>query len=357
MTLTPLVRPVLGAASILLVLALARPPVREAGSGAASDARANAATALGAVGAGAIGRAHPAAPSVFAWVADHDGDRVALLDEDLIEVVAADLACPTRVEARRDGAAWVVSSKGCGLTGRRDLWLVRPNGAAARRLSTGPVRDLASLDGGDALVLEGDWASAPTRVVRVTAQGAAREVASASDATCVAGSGDRLLLGTRAGACLVFDADVVLGPVLARRDLGVELSAVAPAAGGGWWVLGGASGSRLWRLGPDLSTRFVRDLGGTVELLASAPEHAGAQRAFLPRSSSNWVAVVGEDGRAPFDLDLTGIGTAGRGDGLEDGGVLFTLGGALVRVDGRGDVALLQGGFDWLTDASAVPRP
>jgi|GEM_PF-5980163 len=347
MQTTNLARPFFGLLSIALLVVLARHPAVRA------DRLAPGAAALGAAPAAAS--APPA--SALAWVADHDADRVALLDDGLVELAAADVPCPVRVAARRDGAAWVVAPKGCGAGGRHDLVLVRPGGGVARLVSADPVRDLASLDGGDALLLEGAWSASSTRLVRVAADGTARELLAWHDASAVAGAGDRVLVGTVAGTCLVLDANAVLGPVLARRGLGVEISAVAPAPGGEWWVLGGASGTRLWRLGPDLAVRFVRDLGGTLEELAATPLASAHDRAYMPRTGPTWVVAIDGDGRAPFGVDLAGVGTPLRGDGLLDGGALFALGGALVRIDRRGRVAAVQGGFDWLLDASAVPRP
>lgn len=361
------VRPFFGLVSIALLVALVRAPVHGAtggdgrGGGRGGDHGADHGASVEGVGAAtsrAIAMPSPVAPAdALAWVADHDADRVVLLDEDLVERAAVDVPCPVRVQARRDGAAWVVAPKGCGLGGRHDLCLVRASGGVARLLSADPVRDLACLDGGDALVLEGSWSASSTRLLRVTATGSAREVAVWSDASAVAGAGDRVLIGTVSGTCLVFDASAVHGPVLARRGLGVEISDLAPAPGGEWWVLGGASGTRLWRLRADLSVRFVRDLGGTLVELAATPLEAVLDRVFLPRSGIPWALAIDGDGRAPFDVDLTGVGTPIRGDGLADGGALLVLGGALVRVDRRGQVAAVQGGFDWSLDASAVPRP
>lgn len=301
--------------------------------------------------------AKSAPPAALAWLADRDADRVSLIDEDLVEMVGVGLPGPERVAARRDGAAWVVAGRGTIVAEREDLWLVHSDGSSAKLAALGPVRDLACLNERDALVVEGAWTQALVRVLRLDRHGAVRQLCVWPAGSAVAGAGDRVLLGTQSGACVLFDANAVHGPVLARVGLGVEVSDVAPAAGGGWWVVGGASGTRLWKLDGNLKIVVERDLGGTIDGLAATPSGAAVERLWLPRAGQPWLLAVGADGRTELDVDLTSVGPVLRGDGLPDAGALFAAGGFVLRVDVRGRLAATQGGFDWLVDAAGVPRP
>ncbi|QDU85535.1 hypothetical protein Pla163_26670 [Planctomycetes bacterium Pla163] len=294
----------------------------------------------------------------LAWVCDLGADRAVLLDEDLLERASVTVPCPGRIRARADATAWVVLSRSCGPTGRHDLALVRPAGAVGRLAALGPVRDLECLDGADALVVEGDWTQATARVLRVHEDGAVRQLAVWNGAVAVAGSRDRVFVGTLSGDGLLLDAGVVNGLPLARVALGKEISDVAPAVGGGWWVLSAAGGARLWRLDEQLGVVIERDLGGTIEDLAPSSTGSGAnERLWMPRSGEPWLVAVDGDGRVVHDVDVTRIGPFRRGDGLADGGALFVASGSVLRVGPGGAAVSAQGGFDGLQDVSVVPRP
>lgn len=300
----------------------------------------------------------PSFIDALAWVCDLGGDRAVLLDQDLLERASVAVPCPVRIRARADVSAWVVLSRTCGPLGRHDLALVRPTGAVGRMAAIGPVRDLECLDGGDALVVEGDWTQTTTRVLRAHRDGAVRQLAVWNGAVAVAGTGDRVFVGTMSGEGLLFDAGVVNGSPLARVALGAEISDVAPAEGGGWWVLSAASGSRLWRVDEHLNVVFERNLGGTIEDLAPTRVGAGADELlWMPRGSEPWLLVVDGNGRTVHDVDVTRIGPFRRGDGLADGGALFVASGSVLRVGAGGALIAAQGGFHGLQDVSVVPRP
>jgi len=309
---------------------------------------------VGAVAVSAAGpRVAAAAPlRPFAWIADRDADQLVAVDDALVPIAAVAAPCPVRVRARRDGTAWCVLPRTCGITGRHDLARARASGALGRVLALAPVRDLECLDGEDALVLEGDWSDLLTRVLRVDEHGATRQITSWPGGTAVAGQARRVLLGTAGGDVLLFDADATNGAPLARTALGGEVGDIAPAADGGWWVLDVTGGSTLWRLDRDLAVLWQRALGGTVLDLAG---DAARELAWLPRASDPWVLALGEGGRTLHDIDLSAFGDVDRGDVLPDGGCLLAAPAFVLRLAPGGSAALTQGGFDRILDLSLTP--
>jgi hypothetical protein len=309
---------------------------------------------IGAVVASAAGpRVNAAAPvRPFAWIADRDADLLVAVDETLVPIATVAAPCPVRVRARRDGTAWCVLPRTCGVTGRHDLARARVSGALGRVLALAPVRDLECLDGEDALALEGDWSDLATRLLRVDEHGAARQIATWPGGTAVAGTARRVLLGTDGGEVVLFDSDATNGPPLARAALGGEVGDIAPAPEGGWWVLDVTGGSTLWRLDRDLRVLWHRALGGTVLDLAG---DAQRELAWLPRASDPWVLAVGEGGRTTHDLDLSAFGDLDRGDVLPDGGCLLAAAAFVLRLAPGGSATLTQGGFDRILDLSLTP--
>lgn len=288
----------------------------------------------------------------FVWVADRDADRLFALDETLVAVGSVDAPCPARVRARSDGSAWCILPRTCGIDGRHDLAQARMGGALGRVLALDPVRDLECLAGEDALVVEGDWASANTRVLRVDASGAARQIAVWPELVAVAGAGDFVLVGTTGGDVLAFDAGVVGGAPLARTSVGGEVGDLAPAPDGGWWVLVVSGGGEVVRLGARLDVRWRAPLGGVVLDLAAVP---GEERVWLPHDGAPWIDALGEGGVLEHEIDLARLGDVQRGDGAPGGGCVVAGTGFVLRIARDGAALVAQGGFDRVFDLSLTP--
>jgi len=294
-----------------------------------------------------------AAAMPFVWVADRDADRLVALDETLVAVGSVDAPCPTRVRARSDGSAWCVLPRTCGIDGRHDLARARATGTLGRVLALDPVRDLECLNGEDALVVEGDWASANTRVLRVDASGAARQIAVWPQVLAVAGRGDVVLVGTVDGDVLLFDARLVGGAPLARTALGGEVGDIAPAPDGGWWVLDVTGGGELVRLGARLDVLWREPLGALVLDLAAVPNE---ERVWLPHEAEPWLVALGDGGDVVHELDLVRLGDVQRGDGVRGGGCVVAGIGYVLRMARNGTALLTQGGFDRVADVSVTPH-
>ena len=303
--------------------------------------------------AGAAPRSATAVAQPFVWVADRDADRLVALDETLVAVGSVDAPCPSRVRARSDGTAWCVLPRTCGIDGRHDLARARATGALGRVLALDPVRDLECLDGEDALVVEGDWASANTRVLRVDASGTARQIAVWPQVLAVAGRGDFVLVGTADGDVLLFDARLAGAAPLARAALGGEVGDIAPAPDGGWWVLDVTGGGELVRLGERLDVRWREPLGAVVLDLAAVPNE---ERVWLPYDAEPLLVALGDDGDVVHQLDLVHLGDVQRGDGVRGGGCVVAGTGYVLRIARNGTMLLTQGGFDRVADVSVTPH-
>jgi hypothetical protein len=304
---------------------------------------------------------HEAGP-VAVWVADRDGHELVGLDAELFVAARRPLRFPVEVEARADGGIWVLSApRGGPLTPHR-LSRFDSRGFVRRTAEVEVVLDLTTLDGGDALVVEGasavprnpGAAAPPTRrVLRVADDGSAGGVAEAIGARCVAGRGDRALVGTERGWALLFDLKRTGGPppgALVRRWCGGELVDVAPGPRAGtWWALDGrASGEgRVLLLDRSLRTVWEAPLGFEAQHLAPV---AGEERVWVAAAAEGRARRFGPGGAvevASADVAMRG---ALRGVALPSGGLLLVSPGAVMRVDGSGQRLPGQGGFAFLVD-------
>ena len=280
------------------------------------------------------------------WVSDRDGQALIGLDRHLLVAARVDIPGPTEVEACDDGGLWAVSAREGDPLGAYDLLRLAPDGKLADPIEVGVVIDLAAVAGGDALVVERNE-DGSTRVRRFAADGRASPVAELPDASCASGARDRVIVGTASGAVLAFG-----GGTPRHAQLGGSICDVAPGPSArGWWALdrGRSGASRLMLLDEEL--RMLWTLQCELE---------GGQLAPVPNQERVW--IVGASRPLAFRFGPGGVPELasgplpqvglGRAAALDDGGLLVTSPGALLRLDARGRIATGQGGFDFLTDVA-----
>jgi len=298
------------------------------------------------------GARRPAAMPAF-WVSDRGAHEVVGLDRDLVPVRRFALASPVEVEPAQ-GGLWVLSARESGPLGPHDLFRVDYRGTPLARAAFEAVVDLATLDGGDALLVEWRVAGArEDRALRVGPTGEVRELASGLGFSCVAGRGPRVVVGTESGEVLAFPADGS-GSLLAQRFLGVQITDLAPSPHPGtWWALEAGGGSRLFLLDDDLETSW--EVATFLRALHLVPvlRGRGTGGVWLADSTEPLVRRYGLEGELEIergDLPLSGLD---RGLALASGGVLFCAPGALVHVGPDGSLQPGQGGFRFLVDVTA----
>ncbi len=307
---------------------------------------------------GALGERFPAPARpgpVAVWVADRDGHEVAGLDQDLFVALRVPVRYPIDVESRADGGLWLVSApEGNPLTPHR-LGRLDRSGCLRAEASLGTFLDLATLDGGDALVVDRDG-SGRTRLRRVDADGGATQIAPTTGARCVAGADGRVLVGTDNGWLLLFDlAQPQLGAVQ-RRWCGGTVSDVAVGPSGGWWILttGGPGGGRVLRTDAELRAVWEAPSGLQAVRLAPVPDD---ERVWLVDTRGPRARLLGARGRV--DVPAAALAHAGleRAAATPDGGLVLVSPGAVLRLDARGARQPGQGGFAFLVDVTRGLAP
>jgi hypothetical protein len=279
------------------------------------------------------------------WVADRDADAVIGLDAELFVSRRFELESPVELAVRSDRSVWALSARDGHPLGAHDLVLHSADGRREAVATFGPVFDLDLL-GDDALVVE--HSGEHGRVVRVGAARPATNLLELPTATCAAGAGERLLVGTTDGEVWLVDATTLPVTVVAKRAVGGPLGdvAVGPTPGS-WWTLGLGGAGRLCLLDPDLTPRWMVAPG--VHALHLAPVR-GAERVWLADTTEPFARRFGAHGA--IELDVADLPLAGldRAVALADGGLLLAAPGAVLRLDADGAVAPGQGGFDFLVD-------
>ncbi|HVS12144.1 MAG TPA: hypothetical protein VMS76_19945 [Planctomycetota bacterium] len=286
----------------------------------------------------------PGPPEV--WVSDRDGQALIGLDRHLLVAARVAVPWPTEVEPCDGGGVWAASAREGDPLGAYDLLRVSPDGRLAEPIEVGVVIDLAAIAGGDALVVERNE-DGSTRVRRFAADGRASPVAELPDASCASGARDRVIVGTASGAVLAFG-----GGAPRHAQLGGSICDVAPGPSSReWWALdrGRAGASRLFLLDEELRTLWSLQCELEGGQLAPVPSQ---ERVWLVDAARPFAFRFGPGGvpeLACGPLPQVGLGRAAA---LDDGSLLVTSPGALLRLDARGRIAPGQGGFDFLTDVA-----
>lgn len=297
------------------------------------------------------------ASAALLWVADRDASALVALDRELFEARRVPCAWPVAVGARADGGAWVVSAVDGYPRGAHELGCLGAGGEALGRWPLAAVVAFA-VSGDDALVVEGETAS-ERRVSRVNLARGPELLAPIADASAVAGTGKRVLVGTARGELWLFDVDA--RAVVGAREVAGEVAAIesgALADGGdsgeraaalGWWVLERQESLRLHALGPDLEPRWSRVLGADDAHLAPL----GDGRVWVVDGADPVARRFAADGAQELEIELP-LGTARGAVARPDGGVWIGVPGAVLAVDAAGALAPGQGGFEFVADLARI---
>jgi len=289
---------------------------------------------------------------VAVWVADRDGHQVVGLDARAFVALRVPIRFPVDLEPRADGGLWVVSAPaGHPLTPHR-LGRLDRAGCLRAAAELGTFLDLATLDGGDALVVDRDG-TGRARLRRVRADGADEVLAYPAQARCTAGAGGRVLVGTDRGWLVLFDLERPRAGAVRRRWGGGTVEDVAPAPEGGWWVLTTNAAAprerRVLRLDDELRTLREVPLGARNVRLAPVP---GAERVWLVDLERPLAWLLGPHGRVQVgEVALAHAGLE-RAAATRDGGLFVVAPGAVMRLDARGRRRPGQGGFEFLVDVA-----
>lgn len=295
------------------------------------------------------------AARVACWATDRDAGALVALDRDLLELRRVGLDRPVELGLRSDRGLWVASAGPGGPVGPHELRRLTGEGVREQELAIGALLDLEVVDGQDALLVE--LASGPgRRVLRVPSAGLAVEVERSPDAFCAAGRRAELLIGGESGSLRLYREP---SPVpVAQRDFGGVVSDLAPGPDdGSWFVLdshGGPNARRLALLERDLSSRWERAAGIAALHLVPVP---GAERVWLSDPSGAVARRFGPGGALELSYVPLALVGADRGAARPDGSVVFAAPGALLELDSSGQPRPGQGGFDFLSDVEALPRP
>ncbi len=307
-----------------------------------------------AVGALAHWKSSPPAGGAVFWACDRDAGRLVGLDQDLFETTSLQARAPLFVEACRAGGVWFSDAIEATPLSVQRLQRLSAQGEVVFGVDVGPLLDLATIDGGDAVAIElAPWGAA--RVLQVTQAGEFLDLFSHPQAVCVAGKGARIALGTSDGSLVLLEAGVRGQSALSEVALQGSLVDIAPSDDG-WWVLdasGGVSGSRLLRLDERLQTLW--QVFTSTAALSLVCDRA-RERVWLADTSQSSLRRFGPSGL--LELALVELPASGldRGSALRDGGVLLVAPGALLRFNADGQSVPGQGGFDFLVDV-AGPYP
>lgn len=327
------------------------------------------------LGIGAFGYALLLAPVVIGgesgvalWVADRDGDQLVGMDKDFFVQRSVPMRSPVRIEAMGDGGTFALSAIGDGPIGKHALMYVDRVGVANRVGVLGAGVDLAPGPDGGVFVVELGLGGAPSRVLRGMHSaggvphepGGLIEFAVLPGAICVAAQHDgglaggsvsgalRVLVGADSGLLsLLGEGAVSLGIAM---GIAVEVGDVAPAPDGGWWVLDVAAPSRLLRLDRDLNLMWGVATGLAVGSLAPV---AGEERVWLADTTEPLIRRFGPAGALELSVPIVSSDLS-RGAGRADGSFWLASPGAALRLDTSGAGMPGQGGFNYLTDLSAV---
>ncbi|MBI5432980.1 MAG: hypothetical protein HZA52_09140 [Planctomycetes bacterium] len=282
---------------------------------------------------------------VTTWLADRDADAVIGLDDGLFEVKRIAIESPVEVERRSDGGLWAISARDRHPLGVHDLLLFAADGSRVAAAVLGPVLDL-ELSRDDALVVERKDASG--RVVRVDAQGTISTVLELATASCAAGAGSRVAIGTDDGDVWLLDLGTVPPAVLAKRALGGPIGDVRPGpTPGTWWALDSGASGRVSLLEPTLATRWSVATG--LHALHLAPVR-GVERVWIADTTQPLARRYGANGALELDVSTLPLGGLDRAAASIDGGVLLIAPGAVLRLNPDGGLLPGQGGFDFLVD-------
>jgi hypothetical protein len=286
----------------------------------------------------------PGPPEV--WVSDRDGQALIGLDRHLLLAARVKVPWPTEVEASDGGGVWAVSARDGDPLGAYDLLRLASDGRLADPIEVEAVIDLATVAGGDALVVERNE-DGSTRVRRFAADGRASLVAELPDASCASGVRDRVIVGTASGAVLAFG-----GGAPRHAQLGGSICDVAPGPSARhWWALdrGRPGASRLFLLDAELRTLWTLQCELEGGQLAPVPDQ---ERVWLVDAARPLACRFGLGGVLELTCGPLPQAGLGRAAALDDGGLLVTAPGALLRLDACGRPAPGQGGFDFLTDVA-----
>ena len=286
---------------------------------------------------------------VEVWISDRDANRVVGLDRNLLPLRSVALRAPLDIEARTDGGAWVISAVHSDPLGPHLLTRLNATGSSSAEFHLAPVLDLAVDPHGRALVIELEPAGERLRIVDDS--GASIWTRAWPGALSIAGSTNRVLVGTASGGLALFDpASPATAPRLSAFG-GVLSDVAAGPLPGTWWVLDAAGSCRVALLDSLLAVMWSKSVG--LHALHLAPV-AGRERVWIADSTQPHVRRFGPGGVLEVDrADLPQSGLdracAWRGDSA-----LFTTPGALLHLDGGGQGSPGQAGFDFLVDVSAL---
>ena len=291
--------------------------------------------------------ARPGRAPLAYWVADREAGELAGLDRDLFVVERLAWPSPYGLLPGAEGGLWVLSAA------RGD-----PRETLVARLGSsgvlGPAAELAgpvrasSHAGRDALLVLASGA-----VLRACADGAWLELGHVSGARCAAGAGATVVVGTGAGALVGLSAHGAARPLFARAAPGEVVDLAPGPRAGTWWSL--CEGAELEVALLDRSCRPIwrAPAGLPATGLVPVPARESVWLADLREARIRRLAAGGAcAAEAGFERQV-GLGA---GLALEDGGALWALPGAVLRVDAAGVLRRAQGGFAFAAALAVVGR-
>lgn len=291
--------------------------------------------------------------AVALWICDREEQALVGVSDRGLRVTELGLDYPRRVETTADGALWVLCGRSAGAQAATALVALTREGAERRRVELQGVVDLAGGRDGELLVLLA--AGAGAWLERIAPDGTRSQLRACSDRARISSSAS--------GRCWLLDLGrLSCWDSSARPEHTVAMLpglAASRLEGFVWveeegWVLARTDSGRaeLWHLTTAGAGARVAELG----------ELSGPVR--LAPSTSGTVWVVSEPGRA-LRFDAGGV-QRGAGElpmlGIEavapgaDGGCWALSGGALMRLDVRGERLPGQGGFRFAADLARAAR-
>lgn len=300
-----------------------------------------------ALASGAARSAGLAPPGEVAlWAADRDAGALYGLDADLILARTLPLGWPLDLERAHDGGLFVLRSGNQGSSFGHRLVKLDAAGHQTNQTYLDPCLDLDSLDGREALLIEGPGSSGgPRRAVRVEPEGALHFIAQSYTLRCIAGSRNSLLVGSDDGWIVRYDPQG--GLPIASTHVGGAIGDLGRGPDAGSVFALDTSGHRLLHLAPDLALRWQVALPIAARHLGVVE---GEERVWIADTTAPRALRYGPGGALELDrgaLPLTGLD---RALPWIDGGVLLSAPGAILHLDGRGHLAPGQGGFSYLVD-------
>ena len=286
------------------------------------------------------------------WVADRDADSAYALDREGILAIRVPILRPVAVRSTSDGGAWIVRSTTATARGERRLVRIGADGSAVAEIPIGNHPELAVLDGGDVLVVEGgEGPEDARRLVRCDEGGHRRVLLEEPGLACAIGRGDRALVGSRNGD--VRGVDVENGSWTGVKvRLEGRVVAFAAAGSGSEYALHGVDGAHLERLEPDLSIAWSVPCAAGRAGLAASPE---GDHVWIVDLETRSLRKFDRAGKLVLERLVSGSGEIEGWAATGTGGVVLATPGALLVFDEQANPRPGQGGFAFVADVDRIP--